>query len=226
MHSQLYKITIAAFILIIAAMDVNAQDLGESLSMVDGRPGKKVIVNLTLEDNTNAAQAGINILFNPNIADIENLNIDVSPGPALQDSGFFIIPGVKDRSLQDGINIKGLFIGIFADTFPPPAIPNGDIATIIFTISDDAKPTDFTDLRFSFISFNPTSFASQNGIPISIDNSNFTDGLITVVRSGDDGGSSCALAYTKVSHRSVVDLASIFLIPIAFVIVRRLLKKS
>ena len=125
-----------------------AQDLGASLSDVDGRPGKQVVVNLTLSNNTTAAQAGFNITYNPKIADIEDISIDVSPGAALDGTNFFIVPGVKVRGGEE-INTNSLFIGIFPGEIPTPFIPNGDIATIIFTISDDANPADFTDLDFA-----------------------------------------------------------------------------
>ncbi len=200
-----------------------AQNLGASLSEVEGRLGKQVVVNLALTNNTTAAQGGINLLFNPNVADIEDVSIDVSPGTALDDTSFFIVPGVKIRGGEE-VNTKGLFIGIFPGELPAPLIPNGDIATIIFTISDDAEPGDFTGLNFSFVSFNPTSFASQKGIPVTIDNSNFTNGLITVRSTG--GSSSCALAQGSIAVSRVMDIALILLIPIAFVAVRRIWKKG
>jgi len=202
-----------------------AQELGASLSDVKGRPGKQVVVDLTLTNNTMAAQSGINIIFNPNVANIEDVSIDVFPGPALEGTDFFIVPGVKDTTSQDLVNSMGLFIGIFPSVFPPPVIPNGDIITIIFTINDNAEVGDFTDLLFSFVNMlpsNPTSFADQNGGVITIVDSNFTNGLITVRRSG--GSSSCALAQGAVNVSHIIGVLLILLIPLSIVGLRRLRK--
>ena len=213
-------INFPALIMLLIGANVYAQDLGASLSEVEGRPGKQIVVNLSLSNNTTAAQGGINMIFNPNIADIEDVNIDVSPGAALEGTSFFIVPGVKSTIIQDQINNKGLFIGIFPGEIPAPVIPNGDIATIIFTISDDTSPGDFTDLNFSFRSFNATSFAGQNGIPVTIDQSNFANGLITVRRSGGGSG-SCSLAQYSSVNNNFIDFALMLLVPIALVVVRR-----
>ena len=199
-----------------------AQELGASLSDVKGRPGKQVVVDLTLTNNTMAAQSGINIIFNPNVANIEDVSIDVFPGPALEGTDFFIVPAVKDTTLQDPVNSMGLFIGIFPSVFPPPVIPDGDIVTIIFTINGAAVPGDFTDLIFSFVNFTPTSFADQDGGVITIDDSNFTNGLITVRRSG--GSSSCALAQGAVNVSHIIGVLLILLIPLSIVGLRRLRK--
>ncbi len=204
-------------------INVYAQDLGASLSEVEGRPGKQVVVNLALSDNTSAAQGGINMIFNPNIADIEDVNIDVSPGAALEGTSFFIVPGVKSTIIQDQTNNKGLFIGIFPGEIPALMIPNGDIATIIFTISDDADPGDFTDLNFSFRTFNATSFASQNGIPVTIDQSKFTNGLITV-RNSTSGSGSCGLAQGTMAGNPIINIAMVILLPLALVALRHIRK--
>jgi len=227
MYKKIGFISLLLFIMFFLGVNnyyAQAQELGASLSDVKGRPGKQVVVNLTLTNNTMAAQSGINLLFNPDVADIEDISIDVFPGPALEGADFFIVPGVKDTTSQDSVNSMGLFIGIFPSVFPPPVIPDGDIITIIFTINDDAEPGDFTDLIFSFIDFNPTSFADQNGAVITIDDSNFTNGLITVRRSG--GSTSCALAQGGVNVSHIIGLLLILLIPLSIVGLRRLWKKN
>ena len=223
MNRKICLINFIAILMFFLGTNAYAQDLGASLSDVEGRPGKQVVVNLAISDNTTAAQGGINLIFNSNIADIEDVTIDVSPGAALDGTTFFIVPGVKDTSTQDETNSRGLFIGIFPGEIPAPLIPNGDIATIIFTISDDANPGDFTNLDFSFVSFNATSFASQNGIPVTIDNSNFANGLITVRRSGGGSG-SCTLAQESNTGNGPIDIVLILLVPIAFVTIKRFRK--
>jgi len=223
MYKKIGFISLLLFIMFFLGVNdyfAQAQELGASLSDVKGRPGKQVVVDLTLTDNTMAAQSGINILFNPNVANIEDVSIDVFPGPALEGADFFIVPGVKDTTSQDPVNSMGLFIGIFPSVFPPPVIPDGDIITIIFTINGAAEPGDFTDLIFSFINFSPTSFADQNGGVITIVDSNFTNGLITVRRSG--GSSSCALAQGAVNVSHIIGVLLILLIPLSIVGLRRL----
>lgn len=224
MYRKIMLINLVIITMLFLGVNAYAQDLGASISDVDGRPGKQVIVNLTLSNNSTAAQAGFNITYNPKIADIEDITIDVSPGAALDGTNFFIVPAVKVRGGEE-INTNSLFIGIFPGEIPTTFIPNGDIATIIFTIRDDASPGDFTDLDFSFMSFNATSFASQNGIPVSIDQSNFVNGLITV-RQSDGGSGSCALAQGSIEANRVIDITLILLIPIVFVAVRRIWKKD
>jgi len=84
---------------------------------------------------------------------------------------------------------------------------------------------DFTDLLFSFVNMlpsNPTSFADQNGGVITIVDSNFTNGLITVRRSG--GSSSCALAQGAVNVSHIIGVLLILLIPLSIVGLRRLRK--
>ena len=225
MNREICIINLVVIVILFLGVNVQAQDLGASLSEVEGRPGKQVVVNLSISNNTTAAQGGINLIFNPNVADIEDVNIDVSPGAALEGTSFFIVPGLKSTIDQDQTNNRGLFIGIFPGEIPAPTIPNGDIATIIFTISDDANPGDFTDLNFSFRSFNATSFASQNGIPVTIDNSNFANGLITARRSGGGSG-SCALAQGGNTSNNSVDIWLMLLVPIAYVVIRRIRKKG
>lgn len=200
-----------------------AQGLGASLSDAKGRPGKQVVIDLTLSDNTTVSLGGINILFNPNVANIEDVSIDVIPGPAMEGTDHIFIPAVKnDTTMQDPVNTRDVFIGIFPKVFPPPVIPNGVIATIIFTIENNAKPGDFTDLIFSFIRFNPTSFADQNGNTVIIDQLDFTRGLITV-RSRSSGSSSCALAQGDVTTNSLlIGVLLILLIPLSIVGLRRL----
>ena len=225
MYKKIGFISLLLFIMFFLGVNgylAQAQELGASLSDVKGRPGKQVVVDLTLTDNTMAAQSGINILFNPNVANIEDVSIDVFPGPALEGADFFIVPGVKDTTLQDPVNSMGLFIGIFPSVFPPPVIPDGDIITIIFTINGAAEPGDFTDLIFSFINFSPTSFADQDGGVITIVDSNFTNGLITVRRSG--GSSSCALAQGAVNVSHIIGVLLILLIPLSIIGLRRLRK--
>ena len=70
----------------------------------------------------------------------------------------------------------------------------------------------------------PKSFASQKGIPVTINNSNFTNGLIIVRSTG--GSSSCALVQGSMAGKRVTDIALILLIPIAFVALRRIWKKG
>jgi len=225
MYKKIGFISLLLFIMFFLGVNgylAQAQVLGASLSDVKGRPGKQVVVDLTLTNNTMAAQSGINILFNPNVANIEDVSIDVFPGPALEGADFFIVPGVKDTTSQDPVNSMGLFIGIFPSVFPPPVIPDGDIITIIFTINGAAEPGDFTDLIFSFINFSPTSFADQNGGVITIVDSNFTNGLITVRRSG--GSSSCALAQGAVNVSHIIGVLLILLIPLSIVGLRCLRK--
>ena len=158
----------------------HAQELGASLPDLNAKAGRSVTVSLNLTDNTLAAQSGINILFNPDIAFIKDLRRDIVPGRDLKRSDFFLVPGVKDRSVQDLVNRRGLFLGIFPKFFPAPIIPNGEIVRIRFSIKDDVKVGDFSNLHFSFFTFNPTSFSTQKGTPISIEKSNFVDGRITV----------------------------------------------
>ncbi len=229
MYKKVGFISLLLFIMFFLCVNgylAQAQELGASLSDVKGRPGKQVVVDLTLADNTMAAQSGINILFNPNVANIEDVSIDVFPGPALEGADFFIVSGVKDTTLQDPVNSMGLFIGIFPSVFPPPLSPDGDIVTIIFTINGAAVPGDFTDLIFSFVNFNFTSFADQNGAIITIDDSNFTNGLITVTVRESGGSSSCALAQGGVNVSHITGLLLILLIPLSIVGLRRLWKKN
>ncbi len=227
MYKKIGFISLLLFIMFFLGVNgylAQAQELGASLSNVKGRPGKQVVVDLTLTNNTMAAQSGINIIFNPNVANIEDVSIDVFPGPALEGTDFFIVPGVKDNPSKVSVNSMGLFIGIFPSVFPPPLIPDGDIVTIIFTINGAAVPGDFTDLIFSFVNFTPTSFADQDGGVITIDDSNFTNGLITVRISG--GSSSCALAQGAVNFNHVIGVLLILLIPLSIVGLRRLWKKN
>jgi len=229
MYKKIGFISLLLFIMFFLGVNdyfAQAQELGASLSDVKGSPGKRVVVNLKLTNNTMAAQSGINLLFNPDVADIEDISIDVFPGPALKGADFFIVPGVKDTTSQDPVNSMGLFIGIFPSVYPPLVIPDGDIITIRFTINDDTEPGDFTDLIFSFVNFNFTSFADQNGSIITIDDSNFTNGLITVTVRESGGGSSCALAQGSANVSHIIGLLLILLIPLSIVVLRRLWKKA
>jgi len=125
MYKKIGFISLLLFIMFFLGVNgylAQAQELGASLSDVKGRPGKQVVVDLTLTNNTMAAQSGINIIFNPNVANIEDVSIDVFPGPALEGTDFFIVPGVKDTTSQDPVNSMGLFIGIFPSVFPPPGV--------------------------------------------------------------------------------------------------------
>ena len=192
-----------------------AQNIGASLPEVKGRAGRQVVVDLVLTGNTLAAQAGINMLYNPDVVSIVEVGFDVFPGPDFDGGNFFLIRGVKDTSVQNPVNSMGLFMGIFTSTFPASIIPNGAIVTIIFTISDDAEPGDFSELEFSFLNnvpSNPTSFAAQDGTIVAFEQSSFTNGRITVARAG--GGGSCALAAGPLNSGQIVGILIILFIPV------------
>ena len=204
---------------------VRAQGLNAALPDLTGRLGKQVVVNVSLADNRLAVQSGINIIFNPNVVFIQDISIDVTEGAALEGTDFFIVPALKDTSSQDPVNTTGVFIGVFPSVFPPPIIPDGDIITMIFTINSEAQVGDSTDLIFSIESFNATSFADANGMVIPIDQSNFTNGSITVVKRAG-GGSGCAMASGSVHGSGVIATLFLMLIPGIVIGHRRLKRKG
>ncbi len=220
-------IVLTVLLVSLTAGTVKAQNIGASLSDLEGRAGRQVVVDLELFGNNVAAQTAINMIYNPNVINIEDVTIDVNPGPLLDENQFFIIKGVKSTAVQDPVNSEGLFYGIFAGTFPPVVIPNGVIASIIFRISPDAAPGDFSDIKFSFLNVvpaNATSFAAQDGSFVPFDQANFIDGRITVV-SRSNG--SCALAQGDVTTNSLlIGVLLILLIPLSIVGLRRLWKKN
>ena len=162
-----------------------ADELKALLPDVEGRAGQRISIPLSLSGNSMGAQSGIFILFDPDVVFIADVRRDVSPGSALKGTDFFLIPAVKNNPSQLPANTLALFLGIFPSSFPAPIIPDGEIVTIKFTTKDDVKAGEFTNLTFSLVHNSATSFANQNGMPLSITDSNFTDGRILVIgRSG------------------------------------------
>jgi len=210
---------------------VKAQGLNAALPDLTGAPGKRVAVNISLADSNTVAQSGINICFNPNVAFIQDIGIDVTEGAALEGTDFFIVPAVKDikmtSSSTDCVNVltMGVFIGVFPSVFPPPIIPDGDIITMIFTINSEAQVGDSTDLVFSLDTFNATSFSDINTMVIPVDQSNFTNGSITVVKR-PSGGGGCAMASGSVNGGQAIAALLIMLIPTSVVGLRRLKRKG
>lgn len=209
---------------------VRAQELNVALPDLTGRPGEKVVVNLSLTDNDvadqQAVQSGINITFDPSVVFIQDIS-DVAEGPALQGTDFFVIPGLKAVSdqpphppLDPPENTMGVYIGIFSKVFPPPIIPDGDVATVTFTINNEAKTGDSTSLLFSLVPFNATSFSNANGealtSPLRSAEPQFTvtNGSITVAGgAGGGGGSGCAMASGSVDDSGVIAALFLALIP-------------
>lgn len=214
----------ALIILGIQVSESRAQSLGASLSELEGRPGEEVVVDLTLDGNTEAAQAGINIIYNPDVIKIEDLILDVSPGPVINENLHFIIKGVKSTEVQDPVNSEGLFFAVFPKSFPLNVISNGVIGTLIFTISDDAEPGDFSDIKFSFLNTvpaNTTSFTSQGAKVLEFDEGDFIDGRVTVV-AGSGGSGSCALANSGAKASGITGSLLVMFIPLGLILFRRL----
>lgn len=211
-----------------------AQELNVALPDLTGAPGEQVVVTISLADNDvavqQAVQSGINITFNPDVVFIQDIS-DVTEGPALEgmEENFLFIPGLKALTdepphppLDPPEHTMGVYIGIFPKVFPPPIIPDGVVATVTFTINNEAKTDDSTSLIFSLAPFNATSFSNAKGealiSPRSTTEPQFTvtNGSITVA-GGAGGGSSCAMASGSVHDSGVI--ATLFLALIAGIVI-------
>jgi len=233
---------ISLFLFVIVFLSIKAgliwaQELNVALPDLTGAPGEQVVVTVSLADNDvavqKAAQSGINITFNPDVVFIQDIS-DVTEGPALEgmEENFLFIPGLKAVTahprrppLDPPENTMGVYIGIFPKVFPPPIIPDGVVATVTFTINNEAKTDDSTSLIFSLVPFNATSFSNANGEALisprvtAEPQFTVTNGSITVAGggSGAGGGSSCAMASGSVHDRGVI--ATLFLALIAGIVI-------
>jgi hypothetical protein len=210
-----------------------AQELNVALPDLTGAPGEQVVVTISLADNDvavqQAVQSGINITFNPDVVFIQDIS-DVTEGPALEgmEENFLFIPGLKALTdepphppLDPPEHTMGVYIGIFPKVFPPPIIPDGVVATVTFTINNEAKTDDSTSLIFSLRTFNTTNFSNANGEALTSPRSTaaqftVTNGSITVA-GGAGGGSSCAMASGSVHDSGVI--ATLFLALIAGIVI-------
>ena len=211
-----------------------AQQVSLVLPDVEAGPGQEVTVDVLLSDNTQAAQGGIFIVFDPEIANVEDA-FSISPGADLNDSSFFITPSVKDLCLQNGafisdctgtlgtVNTMGVSSGIFPRNFPPDIIPDGTILRIIFRVNPDAGIGEMTELEISTQSFFATSLSTTQGSTLSSDDLNLVNGSITVIQS--TSGSGCSAASPLFGY-SIVNVLILFLPFIIFALRLKSAKNS
>ena len=207
-----------------------AQQLSLVLPDVESGPGQQVAVDVIISDNSQAAQAGIFIVFDPEIANVEDA-FSISRGPDLEEESFFITPSVKDLCLQNGIfisdctdmlgtvNTMGVSSGIFPKNFPPDLISNGTVLRILFRVNPEAAVGDMTELSISTQSFFATSFSTTQGQTISSDELNLVNGSISVVQG--NLGSGCTVASSPSSMQISIANLLLFIAPLILISIRR-----
>ena len=215
-----------------------AQQTSLILPDVEAGPGQEVTVDVVISDNTQAAQAGIFIVFDPEIANVVDA-FSIVRGPDLEEEMFFITPSVKDLCLQNGVfisdcastlgtvNTMGISSGIFPKNFPPDLISNGTVLRIIFRVNPETTIGDMTELAISTQSFFATNFSSAQGQTLSSDDLNLVNGSITVVQG--NLGSGCTITYSSAPLQTSIVNIFLFITPLILITIRRnsgKLKKS
>ena len=203
LHWAISNFILTTLFISYSAIGSFAQQVSLVLPDVEAGPGQEVTVDVLISDNTQAAQGGIFIVFDPEIANVEDA-FSISPGPDLNDNSFFITPSVKDLCLQNGafisdctgtlgtVNTMGVSSGIFPKKFPPDIISDGTILRIIFRVNPDAGIGEMTALEISTQSFFATSLSTTQGSTLASDDLNLVNGSITVIQSNSGSGCSAS----------------------------------
>lgn len=212
----------------------HSQQLNVTLPNLEGAAGQDIFVDVTISGNTEAAQGGIFIVFDPEVVSIEDA-FQISEGSEIEESEFFITPSIKDLCLVNGefisdctgtlgtINTMGVSSGIFPKNFPPDLIPDGVVLRIIFTINSDANIGDMTDLIINTQSFFHTSFGTSAGNNIPEENLNLVNGSITVVEGSS--GSGCTIAAENTNTGNSLLHFVILLLPLLLISIRKTHRK-